>query len=319
MVAKSSFLDTAPVDALFIPTEQPEFSVVRANKRIWPERLTATLLAAIVLIAPLPVASNHPLAWLGWAVVVGLAGSLHSAFARNRAKRFDTQIQIMIALAGAVIVFGLWQGGALPFGTSIAPTASLLAAVRMATYLAFFMLMLRIAENRRIAARISQVLFFGIALHALLAMMFLNFMGDSGILVGKTAYQGAATGSFINKNSFATYLGMGLIIGLARMKKTRRHRHGSAEGRMQSAAIWMCLGIILIALVNTQSRMGMAATVLAAVVVLAPRSVNRRSMVPIIAGASVVVVAHGQPLLERFAQMSSSGVTRLDCTNRCLQ
>jgi hypothetical protein len=154
----------------------------------------------------------------------------------------------------------------------------LLAAVRMATYLGFFVLMLRIAENRRIAARISQILFFGIALHGLLAMVFLNLLGDSGILMGKTAYQGAATGSFINKNSFATFLGMGLIIGLARTRTLRRHHHFNAEGRMQDAAIWLCLGIILIALVNTQSRMGMAATMLAAVVVLALRAGNLKSV-----------------------------------------
>jgi len=70
-------------------------------------------------------------------------------------------------------------------------------------------------------------------MHALLAMVFLILLGDCGILGGMTAYLGAATGSFINKNSFATFLGMGLIIGLARTRTLRRHQHFNAEGRMQ--------------------------------------------------------------------------------------
>lgn len=314
MNGTARILDTAPVDALFIPVQQPASGDSRAVKRVWPDRMVAVVLAAIVLLAPLPVASNHPLAWLVWAVVIGVVGAVHSVFAGRRRRAPDQSIQVIIGLGGAFVIVAVWQGGYLPSGDSIAPTASLLAAVRIATYLGFFLLMLRVAENRRIAARMSQVLFLGITLHALLAMVSLNLLGDSGILVAKTAYQGAATGSFINKNAFATFLGMGLVAGLA----TVRIGRGNAVDRMQYAATWLCLGIILIALVNTQSRMGMAATLLGAMTVVLLGRVSRKVVVPALAGLVVVVAIYGQALLGRFAHIADSGVTRLELYRQVL-
>ena len=197
MMADSSFLDTAQVDALFIPTEQPEFRVLRANKRILPERLTATLLAAIVLIAPLPVASNHPLAWLGlgggWSAWQGRCiRHLHEAVQVALTHKFKSWSLWAVRL----LVFGLWQAACCRLAPALPRRPACWPPFVMATYLAFFVLMLRIAENRRIAARISQVLFFGVALHALLAMVVLNFLGDSGILVGKDRISGGGDRQF---------------------------------------------------------------------------------------------------------------------------
>ncbi|MGR3661533.1 MAG: O-antigen ligase family protein [Paracoccaceae bacterium] len=302
-------LQSAPVDALFVPTQQPVFKAVRSPKKHWPKRFVSVALAAIVVLAPFPAASNHPVIW---AVVIGFTGTVYSLFAADRKTRRNRLVTAMITLVAGFIGFAVLQGSALSVFASATPEASLLAAVRIASYLAFFVLVLQVAQNRRVAARLSQVLFFSIVLQGLLAMVILKLPLDGSGLFTKPAYPNAATGMFIGKNAFAGFLGMGLILGMTLLHKTRNRQHGNAVGRMRTGAVALGLLIILIALVNTQSRMGMAATLTGALCVAMMNAVSVSFMASSLVGALLVVVIYGQELLERFVTVSQSGVTRMD-------
>jgi O-antigen ligase len=111
--------------------------------------------------------------------------------------------------------------------------------------------------------------FFGITAHALWAMIALKFLNDVSLWGPKTAYLGFATGTFVNRNSFATFLGMGFILGLAlALDRARNAKAKSPTNHLETGLVWVCLAIIAIALVSTQSRMGFLSTALGVVVVI---------------------------------------------------
>lgn len=81
---------------------------------------------------------------------------------------------------------------------------------------------------------------------------------------GETAYEGVATGSFVNRNSYATFLGMGLCLGIAltlnhkgRARSQDLRTNLLSERNFELSVMWLSVGIIALALLATQSRMGL--------------------------------------------------------------
>ena len=254
----------------------------------------AYFIAALVLLIAVPKASNPTVWWLAFGTVVAVAASWH--LFRGAWLAPDRPLQIthhkrlflvllpvpVVALLQAAPLAGLlpaaltWlpAGLAEPVSISVLPSASYFGALRVLIYMAFFALVLEVAGQGARAEKVGWLLFFGIAAHALWALIALNVLGDVAPWGPKTAYEGNATGTFVNRNSFATFLGFGLVLGLAlTVERARGPRIRHSRGRsplspenMEIAFLFGVCLIIAITLFATESRLGIMATLVAVLV-----------------------------------------------------
>ncbi|EEW24570.1 O-antigen ligase family protein [Rhodobacter ferrooxidans] len=332
--------------------------VVRPFSRL-NDRL-AVVLVAIVLLAPLPLASNRPVWWMIWGLVIGPVAAWYfwagHRIAADRPLRARNH-RLILALLLPVPVFAVLQAlpiagllpqawRALPDGAatllasplqtlSLAPGSSLIGAVRAVISGLFFVLMLEVASQPDRIRRISFALFLGVAAHAVLGLVLLNFMGDTSLWGKKLFSPGAATGGFVNRNSFAIFLGFGLCLGTAllmerrgrpRLRHSRRQPLLNAES-LESAALWLLVGIILLALVATQSRLGLLASLTGAIftfgVMQARRTLRRRRLIvqtAVLCGAAAVAAfgLAGTGVLQRMVYLEGASGTRLDIYRQML-
>lgn len=248
----------------------------KAMRRI--NDIYAWLICAVVLIAPIPVGSNRPVIWMAWAAVLMLLVAAYVTLLSRRTpeRALRSAKHRPLFLLGAVMM--IWAGVQIVpndmFDTpqiSLAPSATLLGILRIGTYLALLFLVLEVSTQSTRIRRMAWVIVLGMTVHAIWAMVALTILDDTFFWGEKTTYLGAATGTFINRNSFATFMGMGIVLGLAmlheRAARPRMRRPNkslfSAEN-LESIYALICIVMMTIALVSTQSRMGVTATIIGA-------------------------------------------------------
>jgi O-antigen ligase len=296
--------------------------------------------ALSVPLAAVPLALNRPTLWLGWGVIMMFAALVYL----DRARRIDPARPALtlslpwwagtglVALALCIPGFALIQ--ALPLGRasatlaaalawpeaggvdpampdpahiSLLPGASALAALRVCFYIVFAFLALEIAGSRQRATQVGWWVFWGVVAHAAWALVALNGLGDAGLWGAKTAYEGAATGTFINRNGFATFLAMGACLGLALILEqggALRPRRGDPMDTINLRRLDRLPGIvglatILLALVATQSRMGVLVGITGLVICSAVMTVKRtgRRTRPLVILSAVVLAGGGGALI----------------------
>lgn len=282
------FSRTKPKDAPVQPqvTESAlEFDITlvedthdRVTKPNAVNSLLVPLMGFTAMFAVVPMGGNRPQAWAVISLVVACLALVYFGsliFARRiREPRFPFHWPVIGA--GLVVpVFALFQ--VLPLGLgdieglaslSIDRSATMLAVMRCVAYLLAFIVTLEICARETRVRQLSKIIFYGVTVHALWAMISLRLLGDVALWGEKTSYLGWATGTFVNRNSFATFLGMGAIVGLAYVmdRGTRRHTrrpdkgHALSPQSVATAFDWICLFLIFSTLLSTGSRMGVFAT-----------------------------------------------------------
>ncbi|MEO1795391.1 MAG: O-antigen ligase family protein [Pseudomonadota bacterium] len=315
-------------------------------------RHTAYILVAMVILAPLPVGLNRPSLWLLWGGLTGVVALWYftmGAFADRERPLLSARFPLLLGLALVIPAYAILQGlplaGFVPSGldwpitsgelglldietVSIVPWASFVAALRFATYILFAMLVIEVSGRGDRARVIGWAIFWGVVVHAIWALVALRFLGDVSLFGDKTAYLGAATGTFINRNSFATFLGMGMVLGLAltfdrgNNVRMRRAKVGPlSPERIETLACLIGVALIGLALILTQSRLGIAASVLGvAVCVFAMRLKAGASVFMTLAiifglgGAAVAgaLAIFGESVLERAVFLEGSLEDRLE-------
>lgn len=294
----------------------------------------AGLLTAIPLLAPLAMGSNRPISWMIWTATIALSTLVY--FVVIKRKKQDTTQPLgeltVYLLGGAFVLFALLQ--TLPLGlelvlprgleisvqtVSLVPSATLLAALRVTGYGLLFLMVFETANTPRKISAMAWVIFVGMALHAVWSLIALNFLNDTTLWGTKTAYLGAATGTFVNKNSFATFLGMGFLLGLS-LTLRLSNRHCQPDFQLKRALAWMGLALIAIALFSTQSRMGVASTLLASFCCLFRfRKVLTRKTLAILTLSGLILIAVlGQALMERSILGVYDGSARLNLWKQSL-
>lgn len=245
-----------------------------SHRRSRANTIVAGVLVAVVALAPIPLASNRPFFWALWGAIVGAIGVVYLGLLvlRVEALRVPLNRLRVPALAFAALVGFLAAQAWLPIPTSfvfasgehlasaslsLAPGMTLLMLLQVATYGLFFFLMLQVAANRRRARRIALALLCIVTVHALYGLVALVLLDDSLLFFPKWAYEGFATGSFVNRNSFATFLAFGLVLGV--LLALRELKVGGPTGRSTAAMILAATALILAVLVATGSRMGLFA------------------------------------------------------------
>ncbi|WP_114287880.1 O-antigen ligase family protein [Candidatus Halocynthiibacter alkanivorans] len=307
----------------------------------------ALFLVALVLIAPIPMGSNRPVPWMVWSFVLNLALIVQivtlSRLDPKRPLRSAAHRPVFIAGVSfglfallQILPLGLFQSnGLIPETISLVPRATILGALRFASYGALFMLVLEVTTQATRIRRMAWTLFFGLVAHAVWAMVSLTLFGDQFFWGEKTAYIGAATGTFINRNSFATFMGMGQILGLCLTMERANRPHMRRPGRnsmaspdlLETVFLWMYLMLIALALLASQSRMGVFATFLGALVAFvvmrskgtgnSARAVLQALGIGVLAVVATLVL-FGRALIERSLFTVQNGETRVQLWRQTL-
>lgn len=252
----------------------------------------AVLVVLLALIAPIPLGGARPVPQMMLAIAAAVLCTLQMLviYRIDPKRKLPITQHAPIAIAGVVFVVGL-PLQFLPIGREIglqdgtfietakltlAGGPSLQGIIRWCSYALVFIVALGVAENINRVERMISWIFYGILVHAVFALITFSFLGDSFLWGEKTYYLGYATGTFVNRNTFATFIGMGIITGIAvtikKFNDPQMRRPGGNKGitpRHIEAAMRLCmLALMGGALLATQSRAGMAATVVGGVVTL---------------------------------------------------
>lgn len=156
-----------------------------------------------------------------------------------------------------------------PSTLSLMPDAGRAASVRFAFYGLWMVLVLEAARRVSRGLLMLQILFWGVSAHALWGLLALNVLGDITVWgEAKTTYQGFATGVFINRNSFASFLAMGAVIGVTLLiaplsNQSSRRSAIFSHGNVTKGLYALGLAVIFAALFATGSRLGVACALLA--------------------------------------------------------
>lgn len=277
----------------------------------------------VVLMAPLPLGSNRALAWSLWACVIGLAGMAYTVAMWQRGESFRFTFGAVRIPAILMSTTGLWLvvqllplGGIWPALTtipldgasivaaqiSIAPEMTALMLARQASFAVLFFLMLQVCVNDRRRTLMLNLLLAGVVAYGLYGEISLQ-TGDTILGIPKWAYNGVATGPFVNRNSFATFLAFGAIIaaghvgGLMVRQSERHPDDGRVQGNASRIALNGLAYLFLVAIIlATQSRMGLfAALTGTGVVMLMTVTVLRRwsRLIYVVPGLLIVGLVAG--------------------------
>lgn len=316
-----------PVRTAMPAVSRPRVESTQHKLNTW---LSIALVATLVL-ATIPLGSNRPAFWALWGVVIGLIGLAYAVLLvflhgklRVRVRQFWPEALLFLGLclflAFQVLPIGRWlpQSIAARDGTAIAmnsfsldPGSTWLVLMQFASFAMLFFLTVQVAANRRRARRLLVAVLGIVTAGAIYGLVSLTQLGDTILGFEKQFYQGYATGTFVNRNSFATFLAMGLALAVPLLldslldpggRQTLSRRLG------QGAAVLVCVVFITAALFATGSRMGTLAGGLGALLALAlsvltMRGTARLAIGVLLAAGAVAVLLlalFGSELIERL-------------------
>lgn len=306
-------------------------------------------LLVLFALAPLPFASARPFLWALWAVYVGATAIVFFAWQLRSGTalrvnplefRIPTALVTMTLLTlvaqvlpmGSFLVAGDGAISLISPQISIAPGQTILMLTRQLTYALVAILVMQIAasDKRRnvlLHGLIAIALAYGA--YGLIALR----LGDTILGLPKWAYLGSITGSFVNRNSFATFIGIGAVLTLAHgcatmRRQAERHKDdGLINGLLSKVILYGAAYIFLIlVLVGTQSRMGLFATLAgsAVVVISTLLSIRRLGLILLIAPLALATFIGllwllGGGLLERIESGGFDSSTRWVLYEQILQ
>jgi O-antigen ligase len=290
------------------------------------DRIVFALLLAGLLWAPAWYGSDRPQAWAvnailfpGLLVVRELAQSL----GRAESVKVTPLMLVAFALVGIAFVWAclqlsvftpkswhhpLWPmtndvlGTAISSRIAIAPDRALIALMRFVTVASAFWLAVGLGQNETR----SRYLVFAVTLIVTLYSLLGFLTVDSGyVLSSEAPNPDSVTATFLNRNSFAQFAGMGFLAGIAitvrELRKMNTHpdmrENGLASLRRAPVVLLAVLSSLICcaAMLLSQSRGGTIATLIgfAVFIVLSLRTGNRRAWLSGIGILLVVLIIGG--------------------------
>ena len=268
----------------------------------WLDKSTFFLLALLVLLSPIPLASNRD--W-SWSLLAFLTAALVLAWllaALLSRRRLFTGLHplipllFLLALAWAWLQAQPWMpdgwkhpvwelassalGTPLPGAISVAPEDNYTALMRLLTYGLVFFLAFQLARDRLIAQKAFRWIFIAAVIYSVYGLLsYWGFLREFG-WYQDDAYGRSVRATFVNRNHFANWLGIAVICAIAaffdRMMRAPRYPMLSMQSRQKRFDLFMArawaplAGLILMvsALISTHSRGGFVATVCGGFVLL---------------------------------------------------
>ncbi|MBP1857744.1 O-antigen ligase family protein [Rhizobium herbae] len=314
------------------------------NQMMWP-------IILVVFLAPFAFGSTKPSLWLLWSMLISLCGAIlfgRMAASKARFRIAPRNLPVLFGLfaaLGAYMVVQVLPLGALSPGVSsvadptavialntisLTPHDTILALARWGTYGLLFFLVLQITSNPQRARAFINLIYWAIVIHAIIALLFLLQFGDTILGIPKWKYFGSAMGGFINRNSFATFLAFGSVLGINLMIDRMTEK---PSGKADTSVLGIYLGkggvvtiglgwlILVIALVATNSRMGLFAAccgmVASIILALAKRTANSSKagiwilllVIPVFVGLGMF--GYGSIFLERLGTVGEASGVRM--------
>lgn len=270
-------------------------------------RLHFWCFAAMLLLAPLPIGANRP--WSA-ALLALLTGALCAIWPLAQIGGRELQPWPLRRIAGPALLFVLvicwallqaspWlpSGWAHPFWAeasaalgpggsavvprlALAPDAAVAAVMRWLAYAGIFWLALQHGRSQRRARMLVEALALAGGLYAAYGLV-VYFSGSETILgMPKWAYRGDLTATFVNRNSYAAYAGLGLLCAAAALHRRLRDSRGDLSAlithlRRPSVFFMIAALAIVVALPLTGSRAGLVVSVSGLAVLVAAFSVGQ--------------------------------------------
>lgn len=304
------------------------------------------LLSAVVVLAPLPFGGQRPWAWTLLAVLIGglllswaaLAALRRAAAPVNAGRLWFVVLSFSIAVGWAVfqtlpkmaeLAHPLWAEAeaALDASTrqaiSVAPALGWTALLRLTTYAGAFWLALQLGRNRDRAKLGLQTMAAAGFVYAAYGLV-MHLSGHEAILwYAKWAYVGDLTSTFVNRNSYGAYAGLGLVCCLAlavqafsRFSMAIGPRFAAERLILQAGPPLLAAGVVATALMLSHSRGAFLASGGAVLALLAAMTAggltSRRAIVALsaalaTAGGTVVAVSGGVTLQRLITQTEIEG------------
>jgi len=301
-------------------------------------------LISIVAIAPLPLGSNRPLGWSLLSLEVGVLlwlWALHHIWTGQRLSVPVRRVRVPLVFFAITCVwvliqllpgipFGLahpaWTevsnffGEEVPGRITVDPDWTATILMRWLSYAGVFWLSLQLCRDPVAATAALKAFVFVGAAYALYGLIALLGAGDTILFYDKWTGKGSLSSTFVNRNSYATFAGLGLISTVALIAVVSRKRSSQARkmrdrifeflSQSFSKNIWLYLGFFLItsALLLTGSRAGALSTAAATILLVwqlarggkknSDFQASRAALVLIVGG---IVVVSGGVLGDRFA------------------
>jgi len=308
----------------------------------------------VLVLAPLPLGSNREWSWSLCAflvAVITLIWVLHSLFQPRQVARPPSLPVVAIFLlvcAWAWIQTVAWVpagwkhplwvmtaqalGKELPGSISVAAEDGFVALMRLLCYGLVFFLAYQFGGDRIKALSTFKWIAFGGFVYAIYGLII--FWGDYGTLFWffDEAYKGDVRGTFVNRNSFATYVGLALLCAIAVFNQQIPGKRNTVFATPKSDGlqiekfllrVWKPLTVILLmttALILTHSRGGFFSTLsggLVLLLLLDRRQKNQSGRSKAALGAAVLIaviafVLTSEVLLQRIDRINVDGNTRLE-------
>lgn len=317
------------------------------------------LFAGLLLFSPLPFASVSSVWPALYGVLLALGISLYVVQRWRRGKPIPLPQPELIAATVAVLAVVLWGyvqslPGVAPAwhhpvweqtrallempdlagALSLVPERSAQVATHFLTYLAFAWLAFWSSRRGRNQMLLLKLFVAAQAAYAAYGLI-VYFSGSEMILwFEKEAYRGVLTATFVNRNSYATYAGFGTLAALALiLRYVRRLLTTDADPRTRlrefvetfTTSGWsLAIAVLLcfLALLLTESRMGLVAFLAGVAVLLLGWSLRLPAGRPRAVGLGLVslplgllllnLLLSGDETMARFAHLFERGDARFD-------
>ncbi len=270
----------------------------------------------LILGAPAILGANRPVAWSGLALGFGIlligwalaAGQTAGAAPVPLKRLAPAALPFFLAIAWALVQAlpyappiaqdPAWAqaakalGMALPGRISLAPEEAGTGIMRLLSYGAVLLLATQFGHSRRRA----HAILWGVALaggaYALYGLLVWTDGNRLLLWMAKWAYRDSLTSSFVSRNHYATYAGLGLCASLALVAHALTRRPRAAAN---TAAAFIALSLMIAAaLLLTRSRGGIASAgiaVLAMAALFALGSQGRRARLAFVGAALGLLLA----------------------------
>jgi len=184
-------------------------------------RVAGFLFLATILVSPVPFGAIQAWAWGPMVIVLGLAATAFACSKEMKAfvNEWHARLGLPLLGFGAVLLWIFVQGelfSALAPGSGARSGSSLIADVpdslfRILAYGLVFILAVALGRSRTFAEVAMRLFALGGLLVALYAVFSWQLTPERLLWTRKEIYHGFATGTFLNRNTFATYAGLVLI------------------------------------------------------------------------------------------------------------
>lgn len=278
----------------FNPNNAPYFSSCTTAKMIY------WFLLGFLFLVPVPLASNRPVFYLFDTLVIGIVAIIYILSLATQAQHpkiapvFKIILTIALVYLGIIILQSIDFNttlrvldtknahiGPLAFDTiSFTPNATQIGLLRTIGYVVFFFLLANtdIISTKNIHCFAEKLTVVFVA-HALFGLINLKWFGNLIPGYANESYLSVATGVFVNRNSYATFLAFGIVLSMAMALKRALYLWPPSTVLQATAPpykhnglyfAWHMFGLFILAytLVITQSRLGIAVGCLGGLVVL---------------------------------------------------